>query len=74
MFCHRCHRGFDTYDEIHQHWKKSIPCDYVCPKCGYRLPSRSSYYLHQNSNCTDIPKKGYSSTIQLNSNNKRDLV
>lgn len=66
VFCHRCDTVFEDYKALSFHWKKNIPCDFVCMNCGMRLSSRTIYYDHMKSNCTHTPKYNVDKIKHLN--------
>lgn len=71
-YCHRCEATFDDFNSLSAHWKKTVPCDYVCTKCGNRMPSRTTYYDHLKSNCSYVPKKGNPESLNMIKNKKTE--
>lgn len=56
VICPRCTKKFSDKYKRKQHWKSSIPCDFICNKCGNRLNSYSSFRTHLDTKCAYIPK------------------
>ena len=51
MYCHRCNDTFSDKDELLEHWKSKIPCDFLCIECGIKLQNQRAFYRHKSSNC-----------------------
>jgi len=73
--CPRCDREFADQHKLKQHWKSSIPCDFICNKCGNQLNSNSSFRTHLETDCTYLPKytKGSKKKKSKKNDDKKEL-